>query len=82
MKYRLERGRKFRYANGLGILELDRKKNRTFAARKSMVQTITGYLFIHAIVQRAAQQSKSGIIRVVLTSKERRVIIFLKGKQP
>jgi hypothetical protein len=42
MQYRLERGREFRYANGLGILELDgkrcelknRKKYRTFTARK------------------------------------------------
>jgi hypothetical protein len=42
MQYRLERGRECRYANGLGILELDgkrcelnnRKKDRTFAARK------------------------------------------------
>jgi hypothetical protein len=44
MKYRLERGRECRYANGLGIPELDgerfefkkRKKDRTFAARKVM----------------------------------------------
>jgi hypothetical protein len=44
MQYRLERGRECRYANGLGILELDgkrcelknRKKDRTFAARKMM----------------------------------------------
>jgi hypothetical protein len=26
MQYRLERGRECRYANGLGILELDRKR--------------------------------------------------------
>jgi hypothetical protein len=46
MQYRLERGRECRYANGLGILELDgkrcelknRKKDRTYAAR---------YLYIH-----------------------------------
>jgi hypothetical protein len=44
MQYRLERGSACRYANGLGILELDgtrfelknRKKDRTFAARKLM----------------------------------------------
>jgi hypothetical protein len=44
MQYRLERGRECRYANGLGILELDRKKcefknrkkDRNFAARKLM----------------------------------------------
>jgi hypothetical protein len=39
MQYRFERGRELRYANGLGILELEgkrcelknRKKDRTFA---------------------------------------------------
>jgi hypothetical protein len=44
MQYRLERFKKTRYANGLGILELDRKRyasknrkeDRTFAARKVM----------------------------------------------
>jgi hypothetical protein len=44
MQYRLERGRECRYANGLGILELERKKcelknrkmDRSFAARKLM----------------------------------------------
>jgi hypothetical protein len=44
MQYRLERGRECRYANSLGILELDgkrcelknRKKVRTFAAQKLM----------------------------------------------
>jgi hypothetical protein len=45
-QYRKERGRKFRYANGLGLLKLDgkrcesknRKKVRTVAARKFVVQ--------------------------------------------
>jgi hypothetical protein len=44
MQFRLERGRECRYANGRGILELDgkrfelnnRKKDRTFPARKLM----------------------------------------------
>jgi hypothetical protein len=44
MQYRLEKRRECRYANGLGILELDgkrcelknRKKDRPFAARKLM----------------------------------------------
>jgi hypothetical protein len=44
MQYRLESGRECRYTTGLGILELDgkrcefknRKKDRTFAARKLM----------------------------------------------
>jgi hypothetical protein len=44
MQYRLEKGRKYFYANGPGKLELDRKryelknrkKDRTFAARNLM----------------------------------------------
>jgi hypothetical protein len=46
MQYRLEKERECRYANGLGILELDRKrcelknrnKDKTFAARQLMIQ--------------------------------------------
>jgi hypothetical protein len=55
MIYRLERGYSCRYANGLGILELDEKRCELKTERRLelsqheslWVLTIIGFLFIH-----------------------------------
>jgi hypothetical protein len=75
MQYRLERGRECWYANGLGILELDgkicelknRKKDKTFAARK-LIGSDHHRVFMYAPDLSVSNQKKNRQRRLAILS--------------